>query len=157
MTDTNGITHLGDGRLRLSPGWYWVTIGRAGSEGGNYAAEQLANLQAMGYIAIRRKEAALWSKERPGMWHLFEVLRPTDYQLMVGTWGPAKASNGPFSTPDSEGQEWEPPPSWVDHIAEGAEEALEAGKQVAHGAFKTVLPWVVGLGFFALIISARRK
>lgn len=138
--------NLGDGLLRLSPGWYWYTIGQDPS---GYSKDQLDSLVAMGALRIERVESGLWTEKEPGEWFLFEVLRETHFQIFPHTWGPHEAPKGAATGPQDVGQEWEAPKDWSDHVAEGAKEALDPTK--------SVLPWVVGgfVGLGTLIVLLR--
>jgi hypothetical protein len=138
--------NLGDGLLRLSPGWYWYTIGQ---ESKGYPKEQLDNLVAMGSIRIERTQSALWTNDKPGEWFLFEVLREVQFQIYPYTWGPHEAPKGAETTPEDVGQDWEKPKDWTDHVAEGTKDALDPSK--------SAIPWIVGgaLGVGVLLLAFR--
>lgn len=125
--------NLGDGLLRLSPGWYWTTIGK---DAGGFASEQLDTLVAMGAIRVAKTQAALWTEDEPGQWYLFEAIRETQFQTYPDTWGPFEAPKGEETIPRDVGQEWEPPKGVLDNIAEGAADAVDPRK--------SVLPWFIG-------------
>lgn len=142
------VTPLGDHRVRLSPGYYWVVIGPTPSA--TYIRDQLAAERAMNRLIIIRSQGALWSVDEPAEWVLFEITREADWQLYPGMRGPGVAPEGPDTVPADVGQEWSRQPTIPELVGEGAAETVAAVRGIGR--------WValVGAGLGVWYLLSRR-